>query len=675
MKALLALRAERIGTVSAVCIMLGFLALAGFIYGRLFPGGFSSDAAVHIVLAQHVMQVGKLLSPEWFYPNSDLVVTGPYMLGVGLIKLLGFGLPALWWTAGLTFVALWVCMVLCLRAMGVSTLAAVVGTCAALASTSNSHVEFLYIQAGYPFVTILYTLAFTLYVRHRITHDGSSHRPGWHAGVPVLLLIVLILALANPSRTLAFVIAPILMVELGPWLRPWRIRPRPLVFGLVGALVVGYLIYQSLLAQGLHFSLPSGFRSATVDLKRTKLQVFEVLRFIFVVHPGFDHRILGGALSAIVLLLGVRVLGRDMLSPRLRAFVKLCLWQMAAVFAGGLISGIFIDAYAVRYFLPALVLLMAVAVAASIDALRQKGDHPLLAAAFLAATGVAILHAVLTLGVLRDQPRESGLVRSPHVLQPVTDAVRQRGLTHGFVEWDANVMNVLGEGEVEFCQITYREQLLPFKWNVPLWCYDPARMPERFFLVLKPQNRQAARAAVQHTLVKPPIDTFDAGGYEVQVYQTADVDTSWLAYPVPDGADLKLPWNAPAANPQMFSRVIEPTAQKTFEFNGQPGETVYGPYVNLNRGRYRLTWFGQSPGADAHTIHFSVTGTGGRHLLGEVDGRTATSPDGRPVPVATIEFQVKMPVPGVNFVVEQRGQARATLTSFKLERLDAPPQP
>jgi hypothetical protein len=671
MKALFASRAERIGTVSAACIMLGFVALAGFIYGSFFPGAFSSDAAVHLVLAQHVMKVGKLLSPEWFYPNSDLVVSGPFMLGMALIKLLGFGLPALWWTAGLTFAALWACMVLCLRAMGVSTPAAVVGACAALASTSNSHVEFIYIQAGYPFITLLYTLAFTLYVRHRVTHDGLP-RPGWRVSIPVLLLIVLILALANPSRTLAFVIAPILMVELGPWTRPWRIRPRPLVLGLVATLFIGYLIYQSLLAQGLHFSLPSGFRSATVDLKRTKLQFFEALRFIFVVHPGFDHRILGGAISATVLLLGVCVLRPDMLSPRLCSFVKLCLWQMAAVLAGGLISGIFIDPYAVRYFLPALVLLMAVAAATSIDTLRQEGGHKPLAASFLAATGVAIVHATLTLGALRDQPRESGPVQTPHVLQPVTDALRQRGLTHGFVEWDANVMNVLGKGEVEFCQITYREQLLPFKWNVPLWCYDPARMPERFFLVLKPQNRQAARNAVQHTLVEPPVDTFDAGGYEVQVYRTADVDMRWLAYPVPDGADLKLPWVAPAANPQMFSRVIQPTAQKTFEFNGKPGEVVYGPYVNLSRGRYRLTWFGELPGADAHAIHFSVTGTGGRHLLGATDGRTVTPPDGQAAPIATIDFQVKVPVPGVNFVVEQRGQAHATLTHFRLERIDTP---
>lgn len=145
MKALLASRAERIGTVSAGCIMLGFLILAGFIYGHFFPRAFSSDAAVHVVLARHVMQVGKLLSPEWFYPNNDLVVTGPYMLGIGLIKLLGFGVTAMWWTAGLTFLALWICMVMCLRTLGVSTLAAVVGTSAALASTSYPHLEFLYI--------------------------------------------------------------------------------------------------------------------------------------------------------------------------------------------------------------------------------------------------------------------------------------------------------------------------------------------------------------------------------------------------------------------------------------------------------------------------------------------------------------------------------------------------
>lgn len=674
MKALLASRAERIGTVSAGCIMLGFLILAGFIYGHFFPRAFSSDAAVHVVLARHVMQVGKLLSPEWFYPNNDLVVTGPYMLGIGLIKLLGFGVTAMWWTAGLTFLALWICMVMCLRTLGVSTLAAVVGTSAALASTSYPHLEFLYIQAGYPFVTILYTLAFTLYVHLRVTHEGSP-RTGWHAGVPILLLIVITLAMANPSRTLAFVIAPILMVELSPLTRPWHFRPQAIVFGLVGTLIIGYLIYQSLLTQGLHFSLPSGFRSATVDLKRTKLQFFQVLRFAFVVHPGFDHRILGGAISAIVLILGLRVLRGNMLSPRLLPFAKLGLWQMAAVFAGGLIGGIFIAPYSVRYFLPALVLLTAIVAATSIDTLRQPSPHKLLAASFLAATALAIAHAILTLGALPNHPHDDSSVRTPLVLQPVTDALRKRGLTHGFVEWDANVMNVLSHGEIEFCQIAYREQLLPFKWNVPLWCYDPKRMPERFFLVLKPQNRQEARAAVRHTLIMPPIETFEVGGYEIQVYRTAEVDTSWLAYPVPDGADLKLPWEAPAANPQMFSRVIEPTAQKTFEFNGKPGETVYGPYVNLNRGLYRLTWFGQSPSTDAHEIHFTVTDTGGRHLLGEVDGHTVTSTNGEALPLATIDFQIKMPVPGVNFVVEQRGQAQATLTHFRLERLDAPHRP
>lgn len=674
MKAFFASRAERIGTVSAACIVLGFLILAGFIYGSFFPGAFSSDAGVHLVLARHVMKVGTLLSPQYFYPNSDLVVTGPYMLGMVLIKLLGFGVPALWWTASLTFFLLWLCMVLCLRSLGVSTTAAVLGTCAALACTSNSHVEFIYIQAGYPFVTILYTLAFTLYVRLRVTPDGFA-RSGWLASVPALLLIVITLGLANPSRTLAFVVAPILMVELSPLTRPWRIRPKPLVFGLLAALFAGYLIYQTLLSQGLHFSLPSGFRSTTVDIKRTKLQFFQVLRFAFVVHPGFDHRVAGGAMSAIVLILGGLVLRRDMLTPRSVTFAKLCLWQMAAVLVGGLISGIFIDPYAVRYFLPALILLMAVVAAASIDALRQSKDHRPLAAGFLAATSLVIIHAVLTLGALQDRPRESGPVRSPHVLQPVTDEIRRRGLTHGFVEWDANVMNILGHGEVEFCQITYRDQLLPFKWNVPLWCYDPSRLPDRFFLVLKPEHKEDARAAVKHTLVHPPIEKFESGGYEVWVYRTADVDTSWLAYPVPDGADLRLPWEAPAANPQMFSRVIKPTPQKTFEFQGQDGETVFGPYANLNPGHYRLTWFGQLPDANSHEIHFSVTDTGGRHLLGEASGQPASSKDGQAVPIATIDFTVKMPVPGVNFVVDQRGRARATLSRFRLERLEPPAQP
>lgn len=660
-------RAEQIGRVCAILIVLGFLTQVGFIYSRFFPGAFSSDASVHIALARHLMAEGSLVSLDWLYPNGDIFVLGPHLLGMAMIQWLGYGLPALWFTAALTFALLWFCVLVCLRLLGHGGLAAVVGASAALACVSDFHVEFIYMQAGYPFLMILYTLAFTLYIRLRVAPDGATCS-GLSPSVIILLLIIAILAVCNPSRTMAYVLAPMLLVELRPLNRPWRIRPKPLVWGLMAAFVIGYLAYKSLLAQGVQFSLPSGFRGSTVDFLRTMQQVRQVLRFPFGVYAGFDHLVLGGALSAAVIAFAVRVMRSGELSPRASHTMRLCLWQMATVLGGGLISAIFIEPYSVRYFLPALILLGATVSASCVDALRLP--RPTRSAWLLAAFSMVIAHAVATTGKLESKVRESGPVSTPHVLTPVTNEIRKRGLRHGFVEWDANVMNVIGQGEVQFCQITYREQLLPFKWNVPTWCYDPKRLPDRFFLVLKPQHTDEARKAVQHSLRTRPTETFEAGGYEVLVYQTANVDTSWLAYPVPDGADLHLPWNAPAANPQMFSRVIEPTPQKTFVFNGDKGEIVYGPYVNLNRGRYRLTWWGDAPGNNAHDLLFYVQSGNGRKRLATVNGRTAPAQDRQAVPIAVIDFKVTMPVPGVNFIVEQRGHAAATLTRFHLERVD-----
>jgi hypothetical protein len=646
-------------------ILIGFLSLAAYQYVLFFPGAFSSDASVHLTLARHLLQTGSWVSTAWYYPNNDIFAVGPHLLGMLAIQWLGFGLPALWVTSALTLGMLWICMYFCLRTLGFGTFSTLVGTSAALACSTDFHVEFLYIQAGYPFLIALYAVAFTLYIKLRV-RDVSAPMSALWPWATVLMAIIGIVAVCNPSRAVAYVLGPMLLVELSPLTRPWTIRPRPLAYSMALFGVAGYAGYQALLHLAVHFSLPSGFRGITIDPHRAKEQFLQVLHFPLDIYAGFQPNQFGTLLSCALLALGVFLISTGALSVKAKILARLCLWQSLAVLVGGLIGGVFIEPYSVRYFLPAVIPLMATLTATCVELTQKRNSMaPLL---FLGLFSAIIINANANLSALESKKREGGPVRHPHVLDRVAHEISAHGLKHGYSEWDANILNILAEGKTQYCLITYREQLLPFKWNVPLSCYDASRLPDRFFLILKPDHGDAARSALATSLQTQPAETFEVDGYTILVFDTKAADMSWLKYPVPDGANLVTPLELPAANPQMFSRVVQPGPNKTFEFKGHEGEIIFGPYITLNPGKYKLTWYGQLDSTDASGMHFYVQSESDAQALGSTNGRY-TGPPSRPQNLAEIEFSVKKPTAGVNFIAEQRGHATGVITHYKLERL------
>lgn len=660
-------------SVALLGITFSFAGLAIWLYTRFLPGAFSSDAAVQVLLAKLLLDSHAWISAQWLYPNGDIFAIGPHLLSMALMPSLGVSLANLTWTAVLTFTSLWVCLLLCLIGMGFSKRGAITAACAALACVTDFHAEFIYQQTGYPFLMVLYFTAFTLHARlHQADKTPSSalHQDAWK--VLILAAIIVATAVCNPSRTAAYLVVPMMVLD-GLAMRSSPTRRLASLAVMVLALIVGYAIYRSWIQQGIHFSLPSGFRHISLDGKRMFLQLRTVLQYPAFVFSGFAMSAMG-----ILLSLGLSISGwvlwrnRSAIPQAGRHVGRLAMWQSAFVLAGGLLSGLFLDRYSVRYFLPAAILLGAILCASAFDELGRRKNRTALI--LLTLWGAVILNGLATLPQLVAKVRESGPVRLPHVLHPVVAAIEERGLTLGFVEWDANVMNVLSEGRVQFCQTTYRDQLLPFKWNVPTWCYDPSAMPDRLFFVLKPQHDAAARQAVRNTLPNHPIEQFSVNGYEVLVYRTSDTPLDWLAYPVPDGPDLALPWQAPAANPQMFSRVLKPSADRTFEFQGRPGEVVFGPYVNLEKGHYKLTWKGMFSAEDWAQLNFRVQSSNGKKVFAQLHPALA-SEQAKTLRSTSIEFEMPRASGGVNFLVEQTGTAQGSLNSFTLERISQQSKP
>lgn len=646
--------------------------LSIWLYTRFLPGAFSSDAAMQVLLAKLLLDSHAWISSQWLYPNGDIFAIGPHLLSMALMPSMGVSLANLTWTAILTFASLWFCVLLCLVSMGFSKRGAITAASAALVCVTDFHAEFIYQQTGYPFLMVLYFTAFTLHARLHQARKATLYTPHQDAWKAVILAAIIVATTAcNPSRTAAYLVAPMMVLD-GLAMRSSPTRRLVTLAVMAVAFVAGYTIYRSWIEQGVNFSLPSGFRHISLDGKRMFLQLRTILQYPAFIYSGFAISALGCGLSVGLCISSWYLWRRNaVISDAGRHVGRLALWQSAFVVAGGLLSGLFLDRYSIRYFLPAAILLGAILCASAFDELGRRRCRA--AMIMLTLWGAVILNGLATLPQLVTTPRESGPVRLPHVLQPVVEAIERRGLKVGFVEWDANVMNILSEGRIQFCQTTYRDQLLPFKWNVPTRCYDPSAMPDLIFFVLKPQHEYGARQAVMNTLNTQAHDRFSINDYEILIYRTSDIPLDWLAYPRPDGPDLVLPWNAPAANPQMFSRMVKPSPNRTFEFQGRPGEVVFGPYVNLEKGHYKLTWMGSFSAEDLAQLNFRVQSPDGKKVFAQLRP-THPSMQVESTDSISIDFELSNATGGVNFLVEQAGKAHGSLKSFTLERVSQHPR-
>jgi hypothetical protein len=636
-----------------------------YFYAYLYIPCLSSDAAVFVTLARHLVEIRSPVAFDWYYPNSDIFIFTPHVFGVFFNWLLGFGPNAARWTAISNFLLCYIVITWALRSVSGNMFGSILGAALALAPLTNAHVEFIQLQGGYAWFTSWMIAIFALYV------SLMTRRISWPRAVVLGLLVALLFA-SNPLRGVAYVALPIAAAE---FIHALMIRQTPALARLLlflSAAIIGVSVYYLLVRGGLTFALPSGAQG----MKLTAIDFWQALDHLRA-FPGLYFKGISGyplttftflTFSAGLILAFFATAG----TKRQALLLLLLAMQFLAVAAAGVLGNVFADDGWSRYFMPPMIGLFAV-VGLTLFNIRERTFAAILFILFTIPPVVADLSVTKLWNI----ERESGWPVTPSPLQPVASFVREAGITRVYSQWTANAYDVIGTGAYQACFLTFRQSIMPFKWNSPHDCYDPAHLPDRFAIIVKDPRRDLA-ASNDTTAVSAAIDTLGAqpvldktiGRDRVLVFKTSDVDSNWLRYPVADGSRIKLPLEDSVINPQMFYReLIRKPKSGQIIFEGKTGEILYGPYVTLPAGRYQIEIFGSIISAKADDFSFFVNA--GKAIRRVAEGQLLSTAAGtQEHMIAVLSFRLTSSEPIVHFVVEQRGTGKMVLTKYRIDRMN-----
>jgi len=359
-------------------------------------------------------------------------------------------------------------------------------------------------------------------------------------------------------------------------------------------------------------------------------------------------------------------LSREMKALRFASVVVLA--QLGAVvvllLAGNLLDG----AEATRYVIPSTLSVLGLATVIAVRTVAESGWLRRLSVAWLALVPAAAL--VAATDVAPPAPRR-GVWPDTAELERVADELVRRGLTHGFADnLAANLLTLDSGGAALTCRSTFADILLPQRWLASAACFDPAALPDTFFVV--GYQDESARKAIRTTL-PIEVDRFHVGEtYEVHVFRKQDNPTAWLALPIPDRELAAFPMRIPATHLQVRREHVTATGEE-LTGTGEPGTLVFGPYIDLPRGEYVATWTGSgiaTPGRIVFTLIGTPLGRNRRALVPPVT-REARAISPQRSELVRFVFSAKRPVAGVELVVESADGARVTLHDLLIERAPA----
>jgi hypothetical protein len=261
-------------------------------------------------------------------------------------------------------------------------------------------------------------------------------------------------------------------------------------------------------------------------------------------------------------------------------------------------------------------------------------------------------------------PPESYVWPDAAELDTLAGELVRRGLTHGFAgNLAANLLTLDSRGRALTCRITTNDILVPQRWLASTSCYTASTLPDRFFVVVyqNDNDRKAVRATLPDEL-----ERFSVGNtYEVHVFPTAPATTAWLDLPIPDGELATFPMHIPATHLQIRrSKAVVESGELVA--TGEPGTVVYGPYIDLPKGRYTATWVGNGKGSVGQ-IRFRVTGHTGHLDLATVVMNGGQLPYDRSN-LVQLEFTLTHATTSIEVTVESVGGAAVSLHELVIER-------
>jgi hypothetical protein len=653
-----------------------FVGMAGYLYGFRFFDWIESDASVTALLAAKAIDAKLPFVADWYYASGDVWVLGPHLFAILPVAVLGLG-PGSLLAAVATGFAVEVAALTALftRLCGerwVGLFAAMV----TLMAWSQAHVAFVYIQLAYGFLTLLYVLGFGWFA---FLAAGAATRPARPARWVAAGLFVSLVVLQNPTRGGVFVVAPLLVACAWPWRDLARRRRLALAAAAVGAWVLAFVVYTWVLRRAVSFAYPPGHNDFVVRDAAGIAENLGMLARGLLLLCGGSEELGPTAIPGLLVLAGALALvGRELFASRAITATRFLVVVVVALLGGLLVpllvGNLLITPSSVRYLMPALLPLFGLAALLAVRALGEgEGDGKDEGKGARASAWRRI-----AVGWLCAVPL-AALVAAPHARPPAPKAyawpdaaeheqlgaeLSRRGLTHGFSSvLNANILNLMSRGAATTCPVYFSHILIPQRWLADTSCYTASALPDRFYVVTDHDERD--ERALRATLPEPA-ERFHVGDtYRVSVFRTAEVPLLWLELPLREGKDAVFPTRLVAAHPAL--RQDKGVAAGTRMIaTGQEGYVVFGPYMKLPKGRFRVRWIGNGFGSPGWVI-FIVAADAGKEELARISLPARDLPLERGV-LVDIPFRSPVPREGVEFTVFSKDGGRVALDELVLER-------
>jgi len=159
------------------------------------------------------------------------------------------------------------------------------------------------------------------------------------------------------------------------------------------------------------------------------------------------------------------------------------------------------------------------------------------------------------------------------------DFLKKSNLTFGFGDyWDSNIITYLSHEDVIVRPIWIENGLVPRYWNsAKRWYENP---PKQFFVIVRHTNEKALNYFYNNFLLPDPVRIFDYKNYKIFEYNMTNFDIRNRKFNT-----IKL---FHSGGEKRYDPLIEGFswyADKNIE-----GYIIYGPYISLPRGNYRVTY-------------------------------------------------------------------------------------
>jgi hypothetical protein len=633
---------------------------------------FHSDSAAKVLLAREIYDTGSFFPKDWNYVNNDLFILFGHIFILPLLTFMPAGFTAHAISGGI-FAALILYGIWLVTSLGNIPVWRRLAVVAVMASgISGFMAENLYGQVSYG--VVVFFCCYTLYFASQYLSAEGKTKLKWAA----LLVILLTLAYwSNPKRAIVSYGLP-LLVALGWLFLSSDSSDRRKYLNLIGLSLLGATVGSMLHLPTINAvnNIPGAGNARWLPLEGVLINTALTFKGLYAQ--------LGG-----LLLANESIFSKQGLYSGLRFFVATLVlvllpvainravakygrnFKLVALFSAVSFLAVFFLQVATtipdmsdpiqssRYLVPAVVLGLVVILMLPLDFEQRP---PVLAVSIM-TVGVTLLFSAYP--TYRMSGLSSETLSQPGQINPerrgLLEIIKERGLQYGYATyWNAGVLSVLSNEKARIRQIVLHNGIpVPMRHLSSNRWYRPSAWEGKTFLLLHDSelahldlNKMQRLGLVPREQIRSHDFTIFVFGENIARYLPG-WDTRYVA---------PARFLPSATTPSQVGRLVENGGSATLVAEkGETGALHYGPYVDVEPGRYRVTFDLTANHNPAGVARLDVAAAPDQKLYGEKTLTESNAPQ-------VIEFDLDK-TRTLEFRVWALGNERVVFNGVSIQRV------